>query len=145
MVYHDTRRAFWSWPRATINFLGTTLLLGSAMFLPSPAGTTILLLTAATKFIYEASESARFWSASRSDRDRFPTRPQLTRSRALLNGPLALILNLRLFTLLLGSILSILAPSLTIITVSTLLLSELLERHLFFTAVSPDRMPGAPS
>jgi hypothetical protein len=62
MVYHDTRRKFWRWPAATEKFLGTTILLGAALLnLP-----TVVAITAAFKFIFELSYSARFWSARAS-------------------------------------------------------------------------------
>jgi hypothetical protein len=45
-------------------------------------------------------------------------------------------------TLVGGTVLSFAFP---ILAFAILILSELLERHLFFVAVSPDRMPGTPN
>jgi DMSO reductase anchor subunit len=131
MVYHDTRRKFWRWPVATEKFLGTTIILGAApLNLP-----IVLATTAALKFICE------FWSAASKRRFHFSESSELERSRHLLTHDLRTPYILQLATLALGAALSFTSP---ILAFTFLLLSELLERHLFFVAVSPDRMPGTP-
>ncbi len=160
MVYHGTRREFWSWPGTTIRFLGTSLLLGSATLLftgafdpgsSSPRLAALWVIAgAAGKFLFEALESGRFRPAVASRR--FFSHPQLSRTARLLDGPLRPIFSARLLTLLVGGLV---LPALSFIPHSgvglgfaalvLLLASEFLERHLFFTAVSPDRMPGLPN
>jgi Fe-S-cluster-containing dehydrogenase component len=137
MVYHDTRREFWRWPAATEKFLGTTILLGAALLnLP-----TVVAITAAFKFIFELSYSARFWSARASRRFHFRATNELQRTSHLLTHDLKIPYFLQLTTLALAALLTFTNP---LLTLTLLLLSEILERHIFFVAVSPDRMPGAP-
>jgi hypothetical protein len=138
MVYHDTRRKFWRWPAATEKFLGTTLLLGAAL-LNVP---WLVATTAALKFGFELSFTARFWSAVAPRRFHFFNSNELKRTRHLLTHELKRTYFLQLATLLLGGIL---LPFVNpIFAFALCLFSELLERHLFFVAVSPDRMPGSP-
>lgn len=131
MVYHDTHRKFWNWPRTTFKFFGTTLLLGSAIALPEAK--FLLMATAVAKLVYEWSESM---AASPEE---------LARTGTLLRGPLRRLFTARLLLLLLGGVIlpfaSIPAAAIPIVLIA----SELIERHLFFRAVSPDRMPGLPS
>jgi len=138
MVYHDTRRKFWRWPATTEKFLGTTILLGAALFnLPA-----LIAITAGLKFTFELSYSARFWSAAACRRFGLAARsPELARTAQLLAHNLRATYFLQLTTLALGAIIAQRSP---FVAFAMLLLSELLERHLFFVAVSPDRMPGAP-
>jgi DMSO reductase anchor subunit len=138
MVYHDTRRKFWRWPAATEKFLGTTVILGSALLnLP-----TILATTAALKLFIELSYSARSWSAACDCRFGFSDSREHQRTRHLLTHDLKLHYILQLTTLALAAAFSFTSP---LIVFAVCLLSELLERQLFFLAVSPDRMPGVPS
>lgn len=127
MVYHDTRRKFWRWPAATEKFLGTTMMLGAAI-------AQLPLIVAATGVLKLLVES----KAARSARTPKPN-GELERTRYLLTHTLRMLYGLQLATLALGVILSFKYP---ISGFVVLLVSELVERHLFFTAVSPDRMPG---
>jgi formate dehydrogenase iron-sulfur subunit len=138
MVYHDTRRKFWRWPATTEKFLGTSLILGAAMLnLP-----WIVTIAAAFKFVCELSYSANFWSAANDRRFRFSQSRELERTRHLLTHDLRTTYSLQLTTLALGAVAMPYSP---ILGFAMLLVSELLERHLFFVAVSPDRMPGTPN
>jgi Fe-S-cluster-containing dehydrogenase component/DMSO reductase anchor subunit len=138
MVYHDTRRKFWRWPAVAEKFLGTTLILGAAL-LNLPA---VVLITGALKFPFELSYSAKSWSAATWRRFGFSDSRELQRTRWLLTHDLKSTYILQLVTLVGGTVLSFAFP---ILAFAILLLSELLERHLFFVAVSPDRMPGTPN
>lgn len=122
MVYHDTRRKFWRWPAATEKFLGTTIILGAAVTqLP-----VVLSIAAGLKLLAELSYL-------------YPRAGELGRTSHLLRTDLRLPFVLQLTLLALGAI----AAPVSLITAFMLCLAaELLERHLFFTAVSPDRMPG---
>jgi Fe-S-cluster-containing dehydrogenase component/DMSO reductase anchor subunit len=137
MVYHDTRRKFWRWPAATEKFLGTTLLLGAAL-LNLPA---LLTATAALKLLFELSYSARFWRAAIHRRFHFCQSRELERTACLLTRDLRAPYTFQLATLFVGGIL---LPFINpILAFSLCVIAEVLERHLFFVAVSPDRMPGA--
>jgi formate dehydrogenase iron-sulfur subunit len=135
MVYHDTRRKFWRWPAATEKFLGTTIILGAAL-VNMPA---VLIATAGLKIIFELSFSTRSWSAAMIRRFGFSQSGELQRTADLLTHDLRAPYFLQLTTLALGAFASVYFLPLAFILVFT---SELLERHLFFIAVSPDRMPG---
>jgi formate dehydrogenase iron-sulfur subunit len=135
MVYHDTRRKFWRWPAATEKFLGTTIILGAAL-LNLPA---VVITAAALKLLFELLFSTRFWSARALRRFGFSQSSELRRTAHLLTHDLRRPYTLQLITLALGAVASLYSSPLAFIL---LLLCELLERHLFFTAVAPDRMPG---
>ena len=122
MVYHDTRRKFWRWPAATEKFLGTTIILGAAVAqLP-----VVLAIAAGVKFVAEVS-----YLFNRSG--------ELGRTSHLLRTDLRSLFILQITMLALGAVA---APFSLVAAFIFCLVSELLERHLFFTAVSPDRMPG---
>jgi formate dehydrogenase iron-sulfur subunit len=122
MVYHDTRRKFWRWPAATEKFLGTTIILGAAVTqLP-----VIVMVTAALKFVAELS-----YLRGRSR--------ELQRTSHLLRTELRPPYVLQLTALTLGGLI---APFSIVAAFTLCLVAEILERHLFFIAVSPDRMPG---
>jgi len=132
MVYHDTRRKFWRWPAATIKFFGSSFVLGAATAaLFDPKFALPLALFAGAKFAWNLSESFNSPNA------------QINRTAALLRGPLKKLYVTQLVTLVLGGlILSFIAPPLAL---AFCLAAELIERHLFFVAVSPDKMPGMPT
>jgi hypothetical protein len=91
--------------------------------------------------LFELSYSARFWSAACDRRFHFSQSRELQRTRHLLAHDLKVPYTLQLTTLALAALLTFTNP---LLTLTLLLLSEILERHIFFVAVSPDRMPGAP-
>jgi Fe-S-cluster-containing dehydrogenase component/DMSO reductase anchor subunit len=166
MVYHDTRRPFWGASLTGPRFFGTACLLGvavalfvttlQALFSPAVAVNgsyqqlTAFLngaLLAATS-VKLSLELAGRWHLRRS------ATVSLQRSARLLEGELAEMVTARfLFGLIGGMLLPVAflvqrpAPGLatlgvTIGIIAFTLLGELLERHLFFAAVVPDRMPG---
>jgi formate dehydrogenase iron-sulfur subunit len=125
MVYHDTRRKFWRWPAATEKFLGTTIILGAALLnIPS-----VVIAAAAIKFVCEL-----WYSVGRTSRE-------LKRTSHLLTHDLRRTYGLQLTALALGAFAASGSPILAFILC---FIAELLERHLFFVAVAPDRMPGTP-
>ncbi len=138
MVYHDTRRKFWRWPRATIQFFGTTLLLGAATLLATGLSRIAIDAIGAASIVKLALD---FWNV-RVGRG---VSGELSRSAQLLSGPLRPLFALRILTLALGGIIfPMAAPQLTLAILGLCLCSELLDRHLFFVAVGPDKMPGVP-
>lgn len=149
MVYHDTRRQFWNWPGTTVKFGGTSILLGAATFLLAPPAhnvAAILLIAAAT------TKLARSLRDSRGKEVEACAANQLERTAILLSSrPLGAIYRSQIACLLVGGIVLpmtyLLAHSpfgLNISIAVICLIGELLERHIYFTAVSPDRMPGMP-
>lgn len=147
MVYADTRRMFWRLSLTAPKFLGTTALLGiafAAVFAPSGhlfaawLGVTLLKLALEISVLKHAD----------SDSDRWD---QIRRTATLQRGVLKPFFVARLMcgigggVLLPFIILTGPAPAfLPIIAAALCLSGELLERHLFFTSVSPDKMPGMP-
>ncbi len=142
MIYVATQRRFWSAGSTSARFLGTTLLAGSAS-LASPVSALFLVVTAlAAKLL------AEFLPIFRPDPD--PS-SESARTRSLLIGPLLPWTLGRLVLAATGACLFVLClpPATGFSTqfaaagAALLLAGELLERHLFFVAVSPRRMPGA--
>ena len=164
MIYVVTRRRWWSGTATTLKFFGTAALLGLGTMAATSALTSVvfpgsvqmakldqlLLLmagTGAAKLLYEASIFLHLLDKQRGD---------MKRTALLLSTELSSQNTLRFSAGLLGSVLLpllivLIGPSpgslgtLTA-TLAALLLStagELLERVLFFTAVSAPRMPGA--
>lgn len=147
MVYADTRREFWRVLYTAPKFTGTTLLLGLALVLtftrePIFAAAVIALgiftLGADLVVLKHGDGEATRWS-------------QLRRTAWLQRGPLRPVLLVRLLCGLAGGIalpLLMLAGHegrTAVVAAGLLLLSgELAGRHLFFTAVAPDKMPGQP-
>jgi len=147
MIYQDTHRAFWNFKSGSIRFLGSTLLLGSFLTMLLCPGQEIaqfaavlVVVTTALKLDFELA-IVRTSSADES----------LKRSAALMRGPLQRFTVARFIFGALGGLicpiffLNAAAPhSLSILASGAFLFSffgEILERFLFFTAVSPDRMP----
>ncbi|HVY68337.1 MAG TPA: DmsC/YnfH family molybdoenzyme membrane anchor subunit, partial [Verrucomicrobiae bacterium] len=152
MLYADTRRAFWSLPRAAGKFLGTTLLLGFAAWLaitvgagaPAPlAGAFELLLlgASAAKLLGERALFGHLGDSALTP---------LKRSALLMLGELGLFCRAR-FTL--GALAGILLPAAALVfglngavaavIFAGCLIAEFCERHLFFRAEASRRMPGA--
>lgn len=164
MIYVVTRRRWWSGTATTLKFFGTAALLGLGTMAATSALTSVvfpgsvqmakldqlLLLmagTGAAKLLYEASIFLHLLDKQRGD---------MKRTALLLSTELSSQNTLRFSAGLLGSVL---LPLLIVLigpspgslgtlaaTLAALLLStagELLERVLFFTAVSAPRMPGA--
>lgn len=133
MIYHDTRRALWQFPRTALRFFGTSAAfatLAHAIASPSASSTAIYACTVLIKllpellFLQHARDNE--WSA-----DSHSARLQL--------GTLRRILSARI-TLALASIaIATIHPWLAI---PILLASEILERQLFFQSVQAPKMPG---
>jgi Fe-S-cluster-containing dehydrogenase component/DMSO reductase anchor subunit len=165
MIYHDTRRAFWKLSLSSFKFFGTTLLLGAAaalfvttlqgLFWPSIAAdgayqqlTVFLSKTLGVVAGLKLTCETMLFRHLASDTSR------LKQTARLMVGELAEITTARFLLGVIGGVLLPIgfliqrpAPGFAILGVTAgimvfTLLGELLERHLFFTAVVPDRMPG---
>ena len=137
MIYHDTRRTSWRFPRTAARFFGTVLsfaALGLLLAAPSPAGCLLFAATLFAKLIPEARlarlarKPGTTWS------------PDLQSSR-LLRGPLSRISHGRLLAAFAAAVVAPLQPWLAL---PFLLATELLERQLFFQSVHAPKMPGHP-
>jgi formate dehydrogenase iron-sulfur subunit len=150
MVYVATRRAHWSLEFTLPRFLGAVLAAGTAVvaaILPPAA-----LPGVAVPIVIVTGLALSLTAEFRLLRHRHSPTPQtLSRSARLMAGPLRRLGLARLGSATVGLALVIagtvgLPDSDTILVRGTagvlLLVSTLLERHLFFTAASPDRMPG---
>lgn len=147
MVYADTGRASWKLRFTAPRFVGTPILLGLATFWMLQRAPGIGLLLAGVTFAKLAFEIAPLKYAE-SDSELWT---ELRRSAALQRGPLRPLVALRLALALVGGVLlpfafevGAVSAAALCVTTTALLLGELVERALFFTAVSPDSMPGTP-
>ncbi len=145
MIYHDTHRSLWHWRRSLPLFTGTALALGaagSAVFRPSPVLFAVIVMAVMMKLVLEIL-------TLRHVTDRSFT--SLKKTALLVTGKFQLAAFIHLFCLVLGGLgLPLLlamnafsSPTLAAaLGFSVLLVAELIERFLFFTAVVAPRMPG---
>jgi DMSO reductase anchor subunit len=166
MVYHVVRRAFWRASVTGVKFIGTTGVLGLATALASlgiantrmpggaqessvrslPLVAVALALVTAAKLFYEAFDN-RVSRKARSD--------QLRQSAWVLRGPLRRHGKFRLLLGFAGGVvvplslfasLDLVSPAITaaaaVFALGALIGGELIERFLFFRAVTRPKMPG---
>ena len=142
MVYAVTGRRWWRADRTAIRFTLTTAVCGLAAVAATTAEQPVLVALMATVAVKLA------WELSVLRHRRRPSTDDLHRTARLLTGRLARPFRWRV---LLGVVGGLALPALAlvtdvaILTVPGLLLAttgELVERRLFFTAVSAPRMPG---
>jgi DMSO reductase anchor subunit len=135
MIYHDTRRTSWRFPRTAARFFGSVLsfaALGHLIAAPSRAGLILLATAVIVKMIPEAriarlaSDRNAGWS------------PDLHSSK-LQRGPLSRAWNGRVMLALVAVAIAAIQPWLAL---PLLLSAELLERKLFFQTVHAPKMPG---
>jgi DMSO reductase anchor subunit len=135
MIYHDTRRTSWRFPRTAVRFFGSVLgfaALGHLIVAPSTAA---LLLFAAAVIAKLAPEARLAALARRPGSD---WSPDLHSSR-LIRGPLSRVWRARVLLALAAAAIAPLQPWLAL---PFLLAAELLERQLFFQSVHAPKMPG---
>jgi Fe-S-cluster-containing dehydrogenase component/DMSO reductase anchor subunit len=166
MIYHDTRRAFWSGPSVALKFFGTTLLTGTAtvLFVTTLQGLfspVIVAQGAYQELTVFLSKSLVFITglklALESAVLRFvwqETSPALKQTARLMTGELAEITTARFLLGVIGGVILPLAfiiqrpaPGISTLGMTLWVLTftlggELLERFLFFAAAVPERMPG---
>lgn len=144
MVYADTHRAFWSLRHTAPRFFGSTLVLGLGLalaFQPTAPLAVVLLLVTLLKLACELSALKH----ADTDSDRWT---QLRRTATLQTVALRPVLGGRILSALVGGVLlpfviasGASSPALAFAALGFCLLGELAERYLFFTSVSPDKMP----
>lgn len=136
MIYHDTRRSLWRFPRTAIRFFGTVVCfatLGNLIAHPG-SGTAMMIFGAAVllKLIPEIR-------MLRLGEDEYaPWSPDVHSARLQL-GPLGLVLRWRIALALFAIIAAIFHPWTAL---PVLLAAEILERQLFFQSVQAPKMPG---
>lgn len=145
MVYVDTRRAFWRWWLTAPKFTGTAFLLGfGTAFLFSSRDQLItgaLLMVSMVKLAFEAGFSM---VQLRAD----PRHPDRRSAAVMLRACSQTLVWRFVFGVIGGVIIPVLALgsavpfSLRVVALGLCVAGEILERVLFFEAVTPDRMPG---
>jgi formate dehydrogenase iron-sulfur subunit len=157
MIYADTRREFWNAAQSFGKFLGTTVLLGAATVLAVESSMQIrphfiippaVLLAVAT--VMKLGFEQRIFRHLVDENS--PSFTPLNKTARLLVGKLGLASRLRVACGIFGGLILpvILIPNhgtdaARIIALAALVIcitGELLERHLFFRAVAPIKMPG---
>ena len=125
MIYHDTHRALWHFPRTALRFFGTAAAFAAIFHLPLLAAVIVSLkLLPELLFLRHARETE--WSP-----DQHSARLQL--------GPLRRILFSRIAMALIAIPAAFINPW---IALPILLASEIFERQLFFQSVQAPKMPG---
>ncbi len=155
MIYVDTRREFWRASQSFGKFFGTTLLLGSTTALATTGAYSSMLvgLIALVTVVKLAFEHQIFHHLVDEET---PAPAPLNKSARLLAGELGLVARLRILFGVVGGVIMPLvfvswqlpggaANTVFAVVIFVLcIVGELLERHLFFTAVAPAKMPGGP-
>ena len=159
MIYVDTRREFWSAGQSFTKFFGTTLLLGAAALaatlaiagashaaFAAAAVTLIVVMIAKLSFEHrlfehlvdeEAPLQTPLNKTARLQADGLNARLRARIACAVMGGIVLPLLSVAQFTTNAAAI-----PVLTIVTLLFCVTGEILERHLFFTAVVTQKMPG---
>lgn len=174
MVYVDTQRPFWNFRNTTVRFFGSTVLLGvptallislvgaaftdevNAQQMMSAYGRVLCQVTMAVclaKLVWETSAFAALKHRRNSPAKQTATLLAgelglTTVKRFLLSGAGGLLLPLILLNepaMAAGGFSQLFVIAAVTISVVLLLIGELFERYLFFTAVVAPSMPGAPS
>lgn len=134
MIYHDTRRALWLFPRTALRFFGTTAAFAAiGQLITHPNSSSTIILLAATIFLKLIPEilflrhhRSNLWTP-----DAHSARLQL--------GPLRPIIIARIALALITIPVAIFQPWLAL---PILIAAEILERQLFFQSVQAPKMPG---
>jgi Fe-S-cluster-containing dehydrogenase component/DMSO reductase anchor subunit len=136
MIYHDTRRSLWRFPRTAIRFFGTVFCFAALGNLIAHPGSGIAMMIFGTIVLLKLVPEIRML---RLGEDEYaPWSPDVHSARLQL-GPLGLILRSRI-TFALFSIITAVFHSWSALPV--LLAAEILERQLFFQSVQAPKMPG---
>ena len=150
MIYHDTQRPFWDFPVSYGKFFGTTLILSLSAFLMVTSivdkgvlPQLVVIVLIAFCLIKLVLETTQLRAAGQSEM------APAKKSALLMLKPLKRMTLARYSFGVLGILsftavaLGVLPVALSIIGFGCLLVGELLERVLFFKAVTAPKMPGA--
>jgi DMSO reductase anchor subunit len=158
MIYVDTHREFWNARSSFGRFLGTTTLLGTAtsvalvVFTPTTSALGLNVLAGLLIFVTVLKLTGEHRIFRHLICEETPVQTPLNKTARLLDGELGLVARSRVACGLLGGLAF---PTLilfggepigfAISSFAFCTAGELLERYLFFTAVLPVKMPGAPA
>lgn len=148
-LYAVTRRAYWNFPRTSLRFVSSAMALGAGALLVLSNG----LLAPESKLPAVAITLAGIIGGLAGEivtlaQGRSQREGELRRSATLVRGPLKTLWTARVMFAALATVLFLALPFLGYSIVPAVLgylsigVGICLERHLFFTAVAPDRMPG---
>jgi formate dehydrogenase iron-sulfur subunit len=126
MIYHDTRRALWSFPRTAIRFFGTVAAFAAIHHPPALAIVLVLKLIPELRILRLGEDEDAAWS------------PDVHSARLQL-GPLGIVLRSRIALALVALVTAFIQPWFAL---PILLAAEILERQLFFQSVQAPKMPG---
>ncbi len=135
MIYHDTRRSLWRFPRGAARFFGTVASFAALGNLITNPGILACSLFAAAIVLKLIPETRLLQLGEDEDT---PWSPDVHSARLQL-GPLGVILRSRIALALLAIFIGFIQPWAAL---PVLLLAELLERQLFFQSVHAPKMPG---
>jgi Fe-S-cluster-containing dehydrogenase component/DMSO reductase anchor subunit len=149
MVYVDTRRPFWSMSQTTGKFAGTTLLLGAALcattwsWIGMKWASEAALVTLVLRWTLSLWEMGHITRAYEDENSTWHKSARLLRER-LRTWLDARVMLLVLTGLMIPVIMAAGTAQPVMITIALLLtlMSQLMERHYFFTAAAGPRMPG---
>lgn len=134
MIYHDTHRALWHFPRGAMRFFGSVISFAAlAQTVVRPESTiaiallgSAILLKLMAELLFLRHHRGKTWTPD-------------THSARLQLGPLRPVLIGRTLLALAAFVMALLNPWLAL---PVLLASEILERQLFFQSVHAPKMPG---
>jgi formate dehydrogenase iron-sulfur subunit len=149
MVYVDTRRPFWSMKLVGGKFIGTTLLLGTAMpgvvwaWMGHPAAQVAIPAALLIRWLVSLFEMREIKNARLDASNPWHTSarvlteklPHLLRARRIMLAIVGVVLPAVILT-------RFQVPFVFTLSVAITLASQLIERHYFFTAATGPKMPG---
>ncbi len=135
MIYQDTRRALWNFPRGATRFFGTFASFAALAHLISNPQSSIAILLLASIVILKLLPELLFLRHHRSGENWSPDQ----HSARLQLGPLRHILIARIFLAFTAIAAAFIHPWTAL---PILLTAEILERQLFFQSVQAPKMPG---
>jgi formate dehydrogenase iron-sulfur subunit len=134
MIYHDTHRALWCFPRTALRFFGCALSFAALSFLIVQPESSAFQALFAASVITKLSAEIRFLRHAKSQ-----TWSPDQQSARLQIGPLRIVLIARISLACFAALTSLSSPWLAL---PLLLAAEVLERQLFFQSVQAPKMPG---
>lgn len=134
MIYQDTKRAFWNFPRCAARFFGTAasfcalgiLITEPHSYFACIVFYLILILKIVPEMMFLLNAKSECWTPD-------------SHSARLLLEPLQLVLCLRMILLIVAMMIVLVEPWLAL---PFLLFADIFERQLFFQAVHAPKMPG---
>jgi DMSO reductase anchor subunit len=136
MIYHDTRRSLWRFPRTATRFFGTVVCFVTLGNLISHPGSGIATMIFAAAVLLKLVPEIRMLQLGEDEDTRWA--PDVHSARLQL-GPLGIILRSRIALALIAIVAALFNPWSAL---PILLAAEIMERQLFFQSVQAPKMPG---